>query len=497
MRDALLARFWLGLIMWTFAPTVWAETYHVATTGDDANEGSEASPFASLQQAADVVAAGDTVVVHAGSYQGFDLRASGAEGSPITFSAEDGVTIDADNATTPDGINVEEVSYVVIEGFTVNGRTRTGIRAAVCDHVTIRRNHADSNGRWGILTGFCDDLLIEDNECSRSVAEHGIYVGNSGDRPTIRRNRSFSNNGCGIHMNGDASMGGDGIISGALVEQNVIYDNGTGGGSGINCDGVMDSVIQNNVVYGNHASGISLYQGDGGGSGNNLVINNTVVQSDGRWCLNIQSASTGNRAFNNILWNEHDVRGAIDISSDSLAGFESDYNIVIERLTTDGGDTVLDLAAWRTATGQDANSFSATPDVLFVDTAGGDYHLADGSPAIDSGTSAGAPSVDLDGNGRPAGTAFDIGAYEYGGAAPDGDADADSDGDGDADADGDIDADADGDIDADADADGDGDIDADAGADADGGAGDDEGCSCRSAGRRLPAVARVIELLEL
>ena len=70
------------------------------------------------------------------------------------------------------------------------------------------------------------------------MKEHGIYVGNSGDRPIVRGNIAWGNQVCGIHMNGDVSQGGDGIISGALVENNVIFDNGRKGGSGINCDGV-------------------------------------------------------------------------------------------------------------------------------------------------------------------------------------------------------------------------------------------------------------------
>ena len=100
-----------------------------------------------------------------------------------------------------------------------------------------------------------------------------------------------------------SALGGDGIISGALVEGNVIYDNGVGGGSGINCDGVQNSTIRNNLIYNKHASGISLYRIDGGGgSSGNLVVNNTViVAADGRWALNIQSGSTGNTVRNNIL----------------------------------------------------------------------------------------------------------------------------------------------------------------------------------------------------
>src|SRR6185436_2358594 len=110
----------------------------------------------------------------------------------------------------------------------------------------------DLNGRWGILTGFSDDILIENNVMSRSQAEHGIYVSNSGDRPVIRDNVVWGNYANGIHMNGDLSQGGDGVISGALVERNVIYENGRGGGSGINGDGVRDSRIQNNLLFDNH-----------------------------------------------------------------------------------------------------------------------------------------------------------------------------------------------------------------------------------------------------
>jgi hypothetical protein len=43
-----------------------------------------------------------------------------------------------------------------------------------------------------------------------------------------------------------------------------------------------------------------------------------------------------------------------------------------------------------------------------------DYYLQSGSPCIDAGTSEGAPTNDIEGNGRPCGAAVDIGAYEYG-----------------------------------------------------------------------------------
>jgi parallel beta-helix repeat protein len=374
------------------------------------------------------VRAGDTVVVRAGTYgagfvMGWDSNPAGTAAAPITFAANPGVVITGRNARTADGIDLEPgTDYVVLRGFTVNNAsgsiTRAGIRVVGSDHVTVRGNTCDRNGTWGIFTGFADDLTIEDNVTSRSQSQHGIYVSNSGDRPVIRGNVSFGNNGCGIHMNGDASQGGDGVISGALVERNVIYDNGAGGGSGINCDGVQGSRFQDNLLYDNHAGGITLFRQDGGGgSSGNVVVNNTVVMAaDGRWAVNVQDGSTGNVVFNNVLWNDQSYRGAIDVSADSRPGFISDYNAVINKFTTDDS-SVITLAQWQAQTGQDRHSVAiAGPAAVFVDPGGHNYRLRGGSAAVDLGVAslggAGAPGYDLAGAVRPRGAGFDAGAYE-------------------------------------------------------------------------------------
>jgi hypothetical protein len=394
-------------------------TLYVSTSGNDAANGSEATPWRTLQYAADHVQAGDTVIVRAGNYTGFYLDADGTAANRIVFSAEAGVNITQRNATTPDGINLEGADYVTIDGFTVNNMPRTGIRSVLNHHVIIRNNRMDNNVKWGILTGWSDDILIEGNVTSRSQIEHGIYFSNSADRAIIRNNVSWGNNANGIHMNGDASLGGDGILSNCLVEGNVIYGNGAAGGSGINCDGVQNSTIRNNLIYDTHASGISLYRIDGGGgSSNNLVVNNTViVAANGRWAMNIQNGSTGNTLRNNIFYNYHSFRGSIDISADSLAGFTSDYNVLMNRMTTNGGNTIQTLAVWQAA-GRDVHSLVATPAQLFVNPAAFNFHLSATSLAIDAGTASLAPAVDLEGNMRPAGAAHDIGAYERGGAPP-------------------------------------------------------------------------------
>ncbi|HJT99231.1 MAG TPA: right-handed parallel beta-helix repeat-containing protein [Rhodanobacteraceae bacterium] len=419
------ARLCLAAVLAAGASSAIAETYYVAPppAGDDDHPGTLASPWATLQHAADTIGPGDIVQVRDGEYAGGYFDTSGSAELPIVLENYPGESpsIVEDNPTTPDGINLEGVSYMTVQGFTIVGRTRTGIRAVLGDHVTIRGNVLDANGFWGILTGFCDDLLIEGNIASRSGEQHGIYVSNSGDRPVIRGNTIFGNNANGIHMNGDGSQGGDGIISDAIVEDNVIYDNGVGGGSGINGDGVQDSLIRNNLIYDEHASGISLYRIDGGGpsTGNRVLDNTVLIASDGRWALNIQDGAANTLARNNILWNAHAVRGSVSISEDSLSGFTNDHNAVIDRFTTDDGDSILTLAEWRQQTGLDANSFVSTPAALFVDAGGDDYRLSATSPALDAGETRPDVPTDIVGVARPQGAGFDIGAYEHPAALPD------------------------------------------------------------------------------
>jgi predicted outer membrane repeat protein len=52
-------------------------------------------------------------------------------------------------------------------------------------------------------------------------------------------------------------------------------------------------------------------------------------------------------------------------------------------------------------------------DPLFVDPDNADFHLQMSSPCIDTGTSENAPDTDIDGDSRPYGAGYDIGADEY------------------------------------------------------------------------------------
>lgn len=405
-------------------------TYYVSPSGSDANAGTPAAPWRTLQKAGDTAVAGDQVVVLAGTYQGFRPRNSGTAAAPVRFVAQPGVVVSSPGPanSNSDNIWVRNVNHIVVDGFEVRGAPRAGIAVqgeptANVVGVTIRNCWAHDNSRWGIFTGFASDLLIEGNEASFSAIEHGIYVSNSGDRPVVRGNLVHDNYASGIQLNADPAQTGpdpsdpqgDGIIEAAVLEGNVIYGNGRGGGAAINLASVRSSIIRNNLLHDNHASGIAGWDDGEGtnqyGTRDNRILGNTVVQpSDGRWALLLINGSFGNQVLDNILYSYHPLRGVIAVDSSSRAGMASDYNSLMNRFSADSGDTVMGFPSWQ-ALGYDTHSFLSTPTALFR-APGTDFHLKEGSPAIDAGLALADLATDLDGEARPQGAGSDIGADE-------------------------------------------------------------------------------------
>lgn len=399
---------------------LFATDYYVSNAGDNTNSGlSLSNAFLTLQHASDQVVAGDNVFVENGSYAGFDHRsASGTSSAPITFKAlGNNVLISQPGPIRDDGINVEGTDYIIIDGFISNNMpgSGNGIRMVLANNCILRNNRCDNNAERGIFTGFTNDILIEKNACSNSIDEHGIYVSNSSDRPIIRYNSCFGNNGIGIHLNADASIGGDGIISDAQIYNNFLYENN--GGAGINMDGVQSPVVYNNIILNNHfAQGIALFQQDGAIVTNDAkIFNNTIlVPPDGRWGILVKDgANVNTEIYNNIIINQHAWRGCIAIENTSQ--FSSDHNILNDKMSDSGDGSTISLSNWQLL-GFDTNSqLAGSLSALFVDPINGDFHLANSSQAIDAGTSLPASIVmdDFDNNPRPSGFGFDIGAYEF------------------------------------------------------------------------------------
>ncbi len=414
-------------------------TYYVATTGNDDNDGSAASPFATLQHAMVALEPGDTLDVESGSYAGFiagwDSTAAssgdpygyidGTATAPVTIQADPSaspgsVIIDSRNNETAVGIDLEPgCDYINLAGFTIEDGdgsiTKEGIKATGTNDGIIN-NTVTGVGGFGIFVNNANDVLIQGNTVTGTTGSgdtgHGIYVSGSTNGAVVEGNLIHDNDYIGIHLNGDASEGGVGLVTDALIEDNVIYGNGQ---NGINGDGVQDSVIENNLIYNYQDYGICLYQIDASsGSSNNVIVNNTIdagTSSNAGAAIRILDASTGNTILNNILLGGGGI--TLRISSDSMTGLVSNHNVVGSLYQSEDTGATESLAQWQSATGQDANSFTATPAQLFVDASANGYQELSTSPSIGAGTSTDAPSTDILGNPRPSSDGWDIGCYEY------------------------------------------------------------------------------------
>ena len=375
--------------------------------------------YSTIQAAVNAAVAGDTVLVHDGTYQGFNLKSkSGTISSPIIIRGVGRAFI---NRNEPGGsgelIYTTFAGYFTIENFEIDCTTGTswcmGIHSGGTTPnrgIVIRGNKVYNGQSTNIYLSHAADSLIENNITYSSRASHGIYLANGGsDNTIIRENIAYNNAKNGLHLNGDISVGGDGYHTGILVEKNIFYNNTA---NGMDIDGAGDSTFQNNLMYGNGANGLRAFAIDAIKGPQNLkIMNNTIITPGSGVPVKLSEDLGGHTIFNNIL-----IAGG---SNGSLVtantNFKSANNAVAGNFSSNGGNTLVSLTSWQ-ANGYDTNSFTSTASALFTNSAGANYTLKGGSPAIDKGVSAfntvSAPTTDILGVSRQ-GIAYDIGAYEY------------------------------------------------------------------------------------
>lgn len=164
--------------------------YYVAKDGSDSADGSQGSPWRTIQHAADYsgLQPGDSVYVRGGDYgERPTMKKSGTEGAPISFIAYPGETV----KTT--GFDLDGVSHNVIDGFKITESSRW-----ICievkggsDHNVLRnlRIH-DLYGRYGIMMRHGAGNVIEhckiwNLDAPPETDNHGIML--DGDRDTVVR----------------------------------------------------------------------------------------------------------------------------------------------------------------------------------------------------------------------------------------------------------------------------------------------------------------------
>jgi hypothetical protein len=347
---------------------------YVATSGNDANPGSSAQPFRTLQQAAGVVNPGDVVIVRNGVYTGgstiVNLSRSGTASNWIVFRAETrgGAVIDGQNSSSTGGINIAG-SYIRVQGFEVRGTSRYGIEAYGGRDVQVAQNHIHDIGK------VC-------SSSSGGIVGINAYVSNL----VIEQNL--------VHDVGRYAAGENGCNPSNTYWQN--HDHGIYNGEGDNV------VIRNNVFY-NLSRGwaIQRYNGSGIVTTGLAIVNNTFVGAnpyrDGQ--IIIATATNNLQIANNIFYQPRTA--AVFFDTGGLSGIVSN-NLAYGASLSTGGTAALVIA----------NNLVG-PDPRFANPAGRDFHLQSGSPAIRAGLTLVNLLNDFDGLLRTAGIAPDIGALRY------------------------------------------------------------------------------------
>ena len=409
------------------------KVYYLDIDGNDSNEGSQFEPWKSLHYAVGKVKAGDTVLINPGKYhirKQISIRTSGEKDQPITFRGNgEGVTIDLSECLKRNGFEIHFASFIIIENLTIRApkdKNSRGIRLTHSNGSIIRNNTVYGAGHANLFCSLSDHTTFDNNEAYGGKI--GIYLADSSDYAIIKNNVLHGNSQIGIHMNGDRHSGGDGTISHALVENNIIFENNTG----INVDGVTESIFRNNLLYNNEKKGIAFFKGDGAvPSNDNYVIHNTIVMPKGAYyAIGLNYGAYRNKFFNNIIFTEGHVPCFSTTGKIGDLEVESDYNL----FSKDGkiweiGDAGYRFGKWQKkfaeiahkastfvagqSSGNDRHSVQARMGETFANNTKSDFRLSATSPAIDKGISTHSFGKDLIGNLRPNSCCPDMGAYEY------------------------------------------------------------------------------------
>ncbi len=423
-------------------PACRGDCYFVdARSGSDGKDGrSAATAFATLGRAAQAVRPGSTVLVMSGTYTSdgssppLTISTSGEAGAWITFQAAPGQSPVIQIPRGPgasSGIHLPGSAYIVLDGFEVVGQNGS---------ITPEEG-AQNDGSQTVLNEVC--VFVDGMGTAQGMVPHDIVI----------RNMS-------VH---DCSGAGIGVVvaDAITISNNVVYDNAWWSvdsmsgiefyhltdvaGSGTS-EGGYKNVVSGNVVYGNEnrvpwpfGVPVAIYDGNGiifddgdhkqpavsvadvqgvPYTGRSWAVNNIVHDNGGRGIHAFSSSHID--IVNNTVWNDlltsSPYLETAEIDASACSDVRIVNNIAVnlngkQAKENDGGTYAYNQWYWYGKTLANLGVAEFVADPMLTDPARGDFEPMAGSWALGSGTSQGAPTVDVYGNPRPA-DAVDRGAIQ-------------------------------------------------------------------------------------
>lgn len=285
---------------------------YVSTAGNNANAGTLALPWRTVQFAASTANAGDTVYVRGGTYsERVNFTKSGTASAPIVFREYPGEVpvIDQTGVTPPDFdsalFTLSNRSHVIIQGFTLqNYRTTSDAKVPI-----------------GILVSGSGSGVQLLGNTVRDIEQNNTVLGN------------FDANAHGILVRGTSAT----QLTNLVIDGNHLYDLRLGASEALVLNGnVTNFRVTNNVVHDCNNIGIDLigYEGTSSDSAQDRARNGLVA---GNVVYNIDSSF--NPAYNGNLTTGGGDRSAAGIYVDGGS------NIIIERNIVYGCNYGVELAS--------------------------------------------------------------------------------------------------------------------------------------------------------
>lgn len=297
------------------AGSTMAATYHVAKTGKNSNVGSEAAPWETIQYAIDHSAAGDTIIVHAGSYIG---QVTIKHAVNLQAKVGERPVIDGTGLTANDNglVGIDGQSNVLVQGFTIQNYKTTkstsvpigifvqggGNNIQLRDNIVTKIYNTGANAgainALGIAvygsnkTTPVKNLVIDNNEIfdTKTGNSETLTVNGNVDGFEVTNNRVHDVNNIGIDFIGwenTARQSPNDYARNGHVAGNEVYNvtsstnpsyHGERSAGGIYVDGGADIVIERNIVH-NTDIGVELAAEKPGKRTRNVTLRNNLIYS--------------------------------------------------------------------------------------------------------------------------------------------------------------------------------------------------------------------------
>ncbi|OLB63488.1 MAG: hypothetical protein AUI11_01215 [Acidobacteria bacterium 13_2_20CM_2_66_4] len=368
-------------------------------------------------------------------------------GAVVTVSTEPQLQSAIRQLASNTTILIAPGTYQLTSTLYINGAyTNVAIRGSADDRDSVVLKGPGMNvaaygeAPYGIWTGGNVQGITIANLTIRDFYYHPIIFNAGTQRPRVYNAHLIDAGQQFVKSNPDGAGGGvnDGVVEYSVIEYTTTardsYVNGVDVHTGANWI-VRDNVFRNLVAPPGGLAGPALLMWNH--SSNTIAERNLFINCSRGISYGLQAAGfdhSGGIIRNNMIFRGAGQPGDVGIMvADSpntqvlnntvfLSGtygtpieyrFAGTQNVVI-------GNNLLDGAIWARdgATGVEAGNLAGAQASMFVDAAAGDLHLvASATSAIDRGLNSPAVTSDFDGQVRPQGSAYDIGADEFGATA--------------------------------------------------------------------------------